>query len=56
MTKSFFAQTIPDKMYLEKCRELLQYWAGEEMFDIYFCVILTAIAKVSFLEWRLNTF
>ena len=39
MTKNVFAQTISEKIFLKS-------FIGQEKFHMYFCVFLTAIAKV----------
>ena len=36
--KFFFAQTIPNKKYLQQCKEIKQNWTEPENSDIYFCV------------------
>ena len=45
--KNLFLQTILDKVYSQK-KKAKQCWTGVEDFDIYFLVILIAIAKNSF--------
>ena len=44
----------PGQKYLEWSKETQQDWTGLEDFDINFYVFLTAIAKLKFLEGRLE--
>ena len=44
MTKNVFAQTISEKVFLS--RRIHKSCIGQEKFHMYFCVFLTAIAKV----------
>ena len=52
--KYLFAQTIPDKMFGTKWSNPVKL-DRKKKFGNYFCVILTGICKVQFLEGGLGT-
>ena len=53
ISKKLFVQTIQYKC-LKQSQEIERNQRGLGNFDIYFCVLLTAIAEVLFVERRLG--